>query len=264
MKYELFLLDMDGTLYIDQLLFEGVKEMLAEIKERQGQITYITNNSSRSVSHYIEHLKAFGIEASPDDFYTSSMATIHYLKKNYQDPLCFVVGTSSLMEEFQQQHLRVTNQVEDPIDVVILGYDRELTYQKLIDISYILSTKHVDYIATNPDMTCPASFGYVPDCGSFAEMIYHATGKNPVFIGKPNKEMIELACQNKNIDLSKAVVIGDRLHTDILSGNRAGVDTVFVLSGESTMEDLSLSQAKPTYIYPLITDFYTDLKKEKL
>ena len=107
--------------------------------------------------------------------------------------------------------------------------------------------RDVEYIATNPDWVCPTAYGYVPDCGSFADIIRRASGKMPTFIGKPKPEMILLAMQKFGYSKEETVMVGDRLYTDIASGYNAGIDTVFVLSGEGTMEDVEASDVKPTY-----------------
>ncbi len=261
-KYKLFLLDMDGTIYIEKKLFPKVQEFIRAVYQNHGRIIYITNNSSVSVNDYIEKLSNLGIITTKDDFYTSSMATVHYLKENHPNALTYVAGTASFINELTSEKIRVTTKIEEGIEVVLLGFDRELTYQKLEDISYLLSTKDVFYIATNPDKTCPSSFGFVPDCGSFADMIENATKKRPFFIGKPNPMMIEYAIEKTIISKHDTVVIGDRLHTDILSGNNALVDTILVLSGESTIEDLKHTVASPTHIYENIEEIYQDYIKK--
>ena len=112
----------------------------------------------------------------------------------------------------------------------------------------------VDYYATNPDWVCPTAFGSVPDCGSMAWMLEKATGRAPKFIGKPEPEMALLAMEQTGFCASETLLIGDRLYTDIACGNRAGVDTAFVLSGEGTLADLAKGQGKPTYIFENITE----------
>ena len=118
----------------------------------------------------------------------------------------------------------------------------------------ILTTSDVVYIATNPDWTCPTEYGYVPDCGSFADIIHRATGKKPYFIGKPRPDMIYLAMDKFGYSKNDTVMIGDRIYTDIASGVNAGIDSVLVLSGESTLSDVKNSEIKPTYIFDSISD----------
>ena len=143
-----------------------------------------------------------------------------------------------------------------------MANDQELTFQKLED-SCILLKQDIAYVATNPDWVCPTWYGYVPDCGSVAEMLYNATKKRPVFIGKPEPQMAYLAMQKTGFEKHETVIIGDRLYTDIACGVNAGITSVFVLSGEGTMQDLEKSPQKPTYIYKNVNEFLKDLKKAK-
>ena len=117
------------------------------------------------------------------------------------------------------------------------------------------------YIATNPDWVCPTSYGYVPDCGSFVEMLKRATGKEPIFIGKPKPEMLLLAMEKFGYSKEETLMVGDRVYTDIASGYNAGVDTVLVLSGEGTVLDAENSDTKPTYILDSVKNLYEIIKR---
>jgi len=140
-----------------------------------------------------------------------------------------------------------------------MGYDTELTYQKLEDACILLG-RGVGYIATNPDWVCPTWYGFVPDCGSVSEMLYTATKRRPTFIGKPQPAMVEFALDKTGYKKEEAVVIGDRLYTDIACGVNAGISSIFVLSGEGTMEDLEKSEVKPEFVYDNIRAIYEDLQ----
>ncbi len=247
-KKKLFLLDMDGTLYLDGTLFEGTLDFLSTITTQKKQVMYITNNSSKSVSAYIDKLNAMGIGATKNDFFTSSMAMTVYLKKHYPNKTVYCMGTTSLIEELVESGIKIENKATNDIDVVVLGYDTELTYQKLVDVSWLLQNKALPYLATNPDTTCPTDFGFVPDCGGMATMLEYVTGKLPQFIGKPNPLILLESLKRSGVDKRDTVVIGDRLYTDILSGINADIDTVCVLSGETTLIDIENSDIKPTYV----------------
>ena len=252
---ELYLFDMDGTIYNGDILFDGVIDLFKNMKESNKQYIFLTNNSSKSVDIYVNKLRNFGIDVEKDNFFTSTQATILYLKNklNYSNELIYVIGTNAFKEELKNANLNITDKVEDNVKIVLMGYDTELNYQKLIDASYLL-TKDVIYIATNPDLVCPTAFGFVPDCGSVSTMLYNATGKKPIFIGKPKPDMIEIILNKYQIDKSKALIIGDRLYTDIASGINAKVDTVCVLSGETTLEQLQNTEYKPAYIIESVKD----------
>ncbi len=256
---KLFLLDMDGTIYLDDDLFEGVSAFLAYVRSVGGRYLFLTNNSSRGVDGYVEKLRRLGIDAVADDFLTSVDATIRCLKKEYPGQKCYVMGTRSFYGQLHQAGISITDKLEDDIDILLCGFDRELTFQKLEDACKLLP-RGVTFLATNPDWVCPTAFGSVPDCGSVCQMLTTATGKTPRFIGKPQPEMVYLALEKTGFDASQAVMIGDRVYTDIASGVNAGIDTVFVLSGEGIPSDIEKFNIHPTWVYDHIKDFFHDLE----
>ncbi len=253
----LFLLDMDGTIYLDDRLFDGTAEFLAHVQAIGGRAMYLTNNSSKSVESYVDKLSRMGLRAAPEDFLTSVNATVLYLRqKNHRKIYAF--GTASFRQQLRQGGLPVTDVLAEDIDCLCMGFDTELTFQKLED-ACILLNRGVEYVATNPDWVCPTWYGSVPDCGSVAEMLYRATGRRPRFIGKPEPDMVELAVKETDFTKEQTILLGDRLYTDIKSGVRAGVDTVLVLSGEATLKDLAASDVKPTYVMKDIREFLNNL-----
>ena len=242
---KLYLFDMDGTLYLGSRLYDFTIELLQEIRRTGGKYLFITNNSSKSVADYVKKLAAFGIEATRDDFMTSSQATAYYLHKYHEGQRLYVCGTESLKEELRGEGFTVTTNI-DEVDCIVMGFDTELTFQKLHDVSYLLLTRpELPYIATNPDLVCPTEFGSVPDCGSVCGMIYNATGKKPIVIGKPSSLMPELAMDKLGIAKEQTCVVGDRIYTDVKSGLNAGCIGILVMSGETTYEILEQSPEKP-------------------
>ena len=256
----LFLLDMDGTIYLDQELFDGTLDFLDYVKSIGGRAMYLTNNSSKSVTKYIEKLESMGITAAKKDFTTSAQATAMYLSEHHKNDLIYVFGTKALKDEFKEYHLNITDTLCDDIKCLTMGFDTELCFQKLED-ACILLNRGVDYIATNPDWVCPTWYGSVPDCGSVATMLCNATGRKPKFIGKPEPTMIEIAIAQTEFTKEKSIILGDRLYTDIASGSNAGIDTALMLSGESTMDDVNTFEGKaPTYIFDNIRCFLNAIK----
>ncbi len=254
----LFLLDMDGTIYLDNDLFDGVTDFLSHVKAIGGKYLFLTNNSSKSVDKYIEKLKSLGILSSADDFLTSTDATIVYLKpKNYKK--IYALGTTSFKEQLKNASLPITDSLEDDIDCLLMGFDTELTFKKLED-ACILLNRGVDYVATNPDWVCPTWYGSVPDCGSVSEMLYNATKRRPKFIGKPHPEMALLAMEKTGFKREETALIGDRLYTDIACGLNAGVSSVFVLSGEGTLNDIEKFSITPDFIFKDIKEVLEFIK----
>lgn len=251
---KLFLFDMDGTIYEEDRLFDGTTALLDAIERQGGRYVFITNNSSRSLEDYIRKVRAMGIEATAEHFFTSVQATVLLLKKAYPDVLVYAQGTASMLRELRESGIRVTDRIEPEIGLVLVGFDTELTSEKLRNTCELLTTRELPYYATNPDLVCPCSFGFVPDCGSICQMIKNATGKTPIFIGKPEKTMIEIVQRKFGCTPEQTVVIGDRLYTDIRSGNNAGVTTVCVLTGEATEADIAAGCDKPTLVFDSVKD----------
>ena len=244
-KTKLYLFDMDGTLYLGDRLYAFTKELLSEIRRTGGKYLFMTNNSSKSVADYVKKLEKLGISATREDFITSSQATAYYLKLHHPDKKLYVCGTRSLIAELESEGFQTTTDI-DETECVVMGFDTELTFQKLWDVSKILLTKkNMPYIATNPDLVCPTEFGSVPDCGSVCIGIKNATGREPVVIGKPSALMPQLAMAQWGYTKEETTVIGDRIYTDVKSGLNAGTNTILVLSGESTLQTLEQSSDKP-------------------
>ena len=248
-KIKLFLFDMDGTLYLGDRLFPFTKELLATIKSRGSRYLFMTNNSSKSVADYVKKLEKLGISATKEDFITSSQATAYYLKRHHPGAALYVMGTNSLKDELRSEGFLITEDL-DKVDLIVMGFDTELTFKKLEDVSKLLLTRDIPYIATNPDLVCPTEFGSVPDCGSVSIMLKNVSGKEPTFIGKPSPLMPTLAMDKWGVSPDETAVIGDRIYTDIKSGINARAHSILVLSGETTEDILNASEDKPELVLP--------------
>ena len=255
----LWLFDMDGTIYEEETLFDGTLDLLHRIVEIGGKYVFITNNSSKSVTDYVKKVNGLGIEAGVENFFTSAQATILYLKQKYSGAKVYCQGTRSLIDELKASGIAVTENVE-LVDVVLVGFDTEMTMTKLRKTCEIISTQDVAYIATNPDWVCPVSFGFIPDCGSICGMIKNATGKWPAFIGKPESTMVDIVCEKEGKTDQETVVVGDRLYTDIATGLNAGVTSVCVLTGEATTEEILNGNIKPTYTFRNVKEIWKFLE----
>ena len=241
----LYLFDMDGTLYLGDRLYDFTADLLQTIKATGGRYLFMTNNSSKSVEDYIKKLEKMGIAATREDFITSSQATAYYLHKYHEGQTLYVCGTESLKAELRREGFALTENTADT-DCIVMGFDTELTFRKLHDVSYLLLTRpEIPYIATNPDLVCPTEFGSVPDCGSVCQMLKNVSGRLSIVIGKPTDLMPKLAMEKWGVTGSQTCVIGDRIYTDIKSGLAAGTFTILVLSGETTQAILEASPEKP-------------------
>lgn len=255
----LYLLDMDGTLYLDDNVFDHCLDFLSAIKARGGRYLYLTNNSSKSVDKYVEKMNRVHIPAVSEDFFTSTDAACVYLRQNYHGNKIYALGTASFRNQLMNAGFPITDHLEDDIDCLLMGFDTELTFKKLEDACILLG-RGVQYLATNPDWVCPTAYGYVPDCGSVSQMLFNATKRKPYFIGKPEPAIALLAIEKAGYQPEDAVLIGDRIYTDIACGVNAGITTVLVFSGETTREDWEKSEIKPAFTCQSIADIYEMIK----
>lgn len=258
-QIKLFLFDMDGTLYLGNRLFDFTNELLSTIRENGADYLFMTNNSSKSVLDYVKKLENLGVKATKDDFLTSSQATAYYLNNNFKGANLYVCGTKSFKDELISAGFTVTEDL-DKVDLIVMGFDTELTFKKLEDVSKMLCTRDLPYIATNPDYVCPTEYGSVPDCGSIADALYNATGKRPIFIGKPEPLMPLLAMEKVGYDKKQTAVIGDRIYTDVKSGINAGAISILVMSGETTVDILNASSDKPDMVLSSAEEILRALK----
>lgn len=259
----MFMLDMDGTIYHENVLIPGAKEFLDLVKEQGNHYVFMTNNSSRSKNLYVEKLHSLGIEANSDNIASSVNATVDYLKQQTSNIKIYLVGTRSFQGELEQEGFVVVPidyRIMD-VDYVLIGFDTELTYAKIEGACYYLN-RNVKYLATNCDLLCPVMGGkYIPDCGSICQLIENATWRKPKYLGKPDRYMVDSVIAKWQITPDDVICIGDRLYTDIAVGINAGVDTAVVLTGEASKEDLVDTLFKPTYCFSSIMDIYNILAK---
>lgn len=257
-KIKCFLLDMDGTINLGQKLLPGAKEFIDYLKESDRDFLFITNNSSKDSTYYVEKMCHLGIDCDATNVLTSGDATISYLNNLKPKARVFLMGTPELRRDFQKFGFILTD--ENP-DYVVLGFDMTLTYEKLVKGCDFIRNG-VKYIATHPDFNCPVENGYIPDTGSMLELIKASTGKVPFVVGKPNKEIIQSAFRKKKqYKLNEFAVIGDRVYTDIKTGENAGIISILVLSGESTVEDLDKYGVMATFVFDGVGDIYKSLKE---
>lgn len=258
-KKQLFIFDLDGTLYLDGVLFPKVLELLKHIDANGGKYVFLTNNSSRSSKDYVTKIQQLGIPCDLGNVATSTQATIEYVKKHHPNSLFYVVGTKSMISELSEAGIFVATEYSDEVDGVLLGYDTELNYRKL-EIASRLITKGSLYIASHPDLVCPVSFGFVPDCGAFAKMLEYATKRTPLVIGKPERLIVDMILERTGYLPKQTIVVGDRLYTDIACGQNASVDTLLVLSGETKRVDVQNHKKKPTAVLEDVKALYDILK----
>ncbi|MHA1193128.1 MAG: HAD-IIA family hydrolase [Promethearchaeota archaeon] len=255
-KKSVYFFDLDGTIYLEDVLFDGVLELIQLLKKKHKKFYFLSNNSSKSTKDYLVKLKNLKIEISNENIILSQHPTIDYLKKNSYKRI-FLMATESLKNEFREQGFILTE--NDP-EILVLAFDQELTYNRLVKAAMLIQND-IPYIATHLDNRCPTKNGYIPDAGGIAALLKKTTERMPRVFGKPNKEMILFKLDSLKIDPKDAVMFGDRLYTDIKMGMNAGVTTCCVLSGETTLTMINESEElKPDFIIEGIWELLDALK----
>ena len=198
---------------------------------------------------------AFNLETTEDQFITSGYMTIKFLKENYTGKI-FVVGTRSFVTELRKNGLNITEHCEKDIACIVVAYDSELTYAKLTEASKALLTTNVPFYGTNPDLRCPIDFGFIPDCGAICDMLTATTDRKPLYLGKPNRSVVDLCRELSGFSAEETLVVGDRLYTDIACGINGGVDTCVLFTGEAKPEDMKDTEFPATYEFDNVRRLY--------
>lgn len=237
-------LDLDGTVYVGTKKIPGVVEAINRIMQQGKEVFFLSNNSSKNKSDYVDRLKTMGITAKPEQIIISTDGVIDYLKSIRVEQV-HILGTNSLKKIFLDEGFQI-----DSIspEYVIVGYDTELSYGKLVTACKYINAG-VDIIATHCDVSCPSENGPIPDVGAFLEMIKSTTGKSPIKVfGKPTSNMILPTIRKTGIDPKQILFVGDRLHTDILMAKDVGSYGLLVLSGDTTRDKLENSLIQPDFV----------------
>lgn len=259
-------LDMDGTIYLGSRLFDFTKGFLQSLTQLGIGYSFLTNNPTRSIADYLTKLAGLGIDATPEQMYTTSTATIEYIKATMSGVrTLFVVGTPSMEAEFRNAGFELTacNAASLP-DALVVAFDTTLTYDKMCRAAY-LAQQDVPYIATNPDRVCPTDLSTVlPDCGSLCKAIEYATGRKPdIVIGKPNPDMLTGIRRRHGLAPEEIAMCGDRIYTDVAMAFNAGALGVLVLSGETTLDTALAAERMPDVVARDIAAFGSLLREAR-
>lgn len=259
---DLFLLDQDGTIYNEETLIHGALEFFHLLQEQGKKYAFMTNNSSKGKSSYVQKLNKLGIYATEDYIVSSVNATVKYLKDQKKGAKLYVVGTTSLIDELTQEGFVVVPDDYRGVDIdfVLVGFDTELNYKKVYGACYYINRGY-PYIATNCDLRCPiGDHKFIPDCGAITKMIELATERQPLFLGKPERVIVDSAAEKWDVPVERIACVGDRLYTDIQVGINAGCTTICVYTGETTPDAVKIGSIKPDYCFNSIYDLYLVLR----
>lgn len=239
-------LDMDGTIYLGKNLFPFSIDFLRKMQEAGIGYSFLTNNPTRSVADYLRKLDGMGIHATEDNMYTTSIAAIDYIRKQWPEARrLYLLGTPSMVSQFEEAGFETCcDSAEDVPDVLVVAFDPTLTYDRLCRAAWWAS-QDIPYVATNPDRVCPTDLPTVlVDCGSLQKCIEHATGRRPdIVLGKPDPTMLYGIMDKHGLRPDEIAMVGDRIYTDTAMAHNAGAVGVLVLSGETTMETVEKVRA---------------------
>ena len=245
-KIRLFVLDLDGTVSLGDRLLPGAVEMIARARALGRRILFFTNNTSRSPLEYVERLNRMGLAVTRADILTAGDVTVHYLRQHHPDARVFLLGVPALRESFAAGGIRLVE--EDP-DLVVAGFDKTLTYERL-EKACIFLRRGAGFLATHPDINCPTEAEPIPDCGAICAAITASTGRAPRCLGKPAAETVELVEAVSGLRRQSIAFVGDRLYTDVACGTRNGALGILVMTGETTPDMLAESSFSPDAVFP--------------
>ncbi len=258
---KLFMLDLDGTIYLSDDLFEQSPPFIEKITSTGREYVYLTNNSSKSYRNYLDKLSGMGLPVTKETMLTSGLATGMFLEEHFRGKTIYLMGTKALEQELGEFDITISTTLSDEIDCIVAGFDMELHYGKLQDMCTLLE-RGLPFFGTNPDMVCPLKGGrYIPDCGAMCQMLEHATGRKPEYIGKPSATLVDIVATRFGVAKEQIAMVGDRLYTDIALGKNAGIKSILVLSGEATEEDLKSSPFQPDLVVESVGELGTMLKE---
>ena len=245
-----FICDMDGVIYHGNRLLPGVKEFVDWLYAEKKPFLFLTNSSERSPRELQQKLGRLGLDIDESHFYTSALATAKFLKMQSRKKSAFVIGEAGLTNALYE--VGITMNDVDP-EYVVVGETHNYNYDN-ISKAVQLVLAGAKLIGTNPDLTGPGETGIFPACGAMISPIEVATGKRAYFVGKPNPLMMRHAQKRLGVHSEDTVIIGDRMDTDIVAGIEAQMDTVLVLSGVTSREDLHKYPYRPTYVLDGVGD----------
>lgn len=231
---KLFVLDMDGTIYLGDKILPGAIEFVKSTRESGRQVVFFTNNASKNPNDYVEKLNRMGFGAQRSDIVTAGDVTIEYLKQKHPEESVYLVGTPALEQSFIEAGITLS----ENSNIVVSSFDTTLTYEKLV-IACDLIRNGAKFYCTHPDFNCPTENGFIPDSGAIAALITASTRAEPKYFGKPYKETADMISSLFGVSFEETAIVGDRLYTDIALGKNNGLMSVLVLSGETKIEDVN-------------------------
>ncbi|HDR4903059.1 TPA: TIGR01457 family HAD-type hydrolase [Bacillus cereus] len=253
--YKGYLIDLDGTMYRGEEQIEEASDFVKALRERGIPYLFVTNNSTRKPEQVAEKLVRFDIPAKAEQVFTTSMATANFIYERKQDATVYMIGEEGLHDALVEKGFELVD--ENP-DFVVVGLDRDITYEKLAK-ACLAVRNGATFISTNGDIAIPTERGLLPGNGSLTSVVAVSTGVDPIFIGKPESIIMEQALKVLGIEKNEALMVGDNYDTDILAGINAGMHTLLVHTGVTTVEKLTEYEVQPTQVVHNLTEWIENM-----
>lgn len=254
MHYKGYLIDLDGTMYRGNERITGAREFIDYLNDNKLPYLFITNNSSATREEVAAKLIQMGIEASPENILTSAIAAANYISQKHSRSVVYMIGEKGLYNALKSSGCEVVSNDAVYADYVIVGIDRELSYNKLAEASLLIQNG-ATFLSTNKDPAIPTEKGLLPGNGAITAALSTASGTEPIYIGKPEALIMNEAAEQLGLHMKDILMIGDNYLTDIMAGIQVQMDTLMVLTGYSKEGDIDPSIGSPTYIAKNLTDW---------
>lgn len=265
-----FVFDLDGTVYLGEAALPGAVQTIAQLRAMGKRVLFVSNKPLQPRTAYADKLTRLGIPTGADDVITSGYVLGYHLARHYPDLALYVIGEQALLDELRGHGLTIVDPStdQDPreviqprgIDAVVVAFDRTLDYRKL-NTAYQALINGARFFATNADKMCPMPGGGIPDAGATIAALEHITGRTvEILAGKPSTLIMDVALSRLDLPPERCLMVGDRLETDMLMGQQAGMMTAVVMSGASTREDVARMAQPPNVVLENIGEIPHALK----
>jgi len=242
-----YVFDLDGTIYLGDALLPGARRTVETLRALGYRVVFLSNKPLQTRADYAAKLTRLGIPTAPDEVINSSWVLARWLEREAPGAALFVVGEPPLLAELRAAGFRLTDRAAE-VEFVVASFDRTFDYRKL-QIAFDAIRAGARFIATNADRYCPTPSGGLPDAAAVIGAIEGCTGRDvEVVVGKPSPITVHAILDRLQLPASKCIIVGDRLETDILMGQEAGMATAVVLTGVTTPELLAASEIQPDYV----------------
>lgn len=244
MKYNGYLIDLDGTMYRGEERIDAAAEFVLQLKQSEIPYLFVTNNSTSTQESFAKRLNNMDIPAAPELIFTSAMASAKYIRRIQDGARCYMIGEEGLEQALIAEGCVLTT--DEDCDFVVIGTDRQITYEKYAK-ACLAVRNGATFISTNADTAVPTERGLLPGNGALTSVITMSTEKEPTFIGKPEGIMFQEALSVLGTNQRETLMVGDNYETDIMGGKRAGIDTLMVFTGITPYEKMKNFKQQPTY-----------------